>query len=220
MFLNVILTLLVWSSTAKIRVAVIDSGAPSNGKFEHCVDPIDLTGGGNEDIQGHATNIAHLIKNTTMAKEAEYCFIFIKFYHKTGYNKQALIGESVKIAVDLKADIINISGGGEGVDALEQAYVLLGLASDIKFVVAAGNDGKNLDENCYYYPACYDPRVIVVGNGRSQNKRSPTSNYGKVVDIWVNGTNKEGGGFIMSGTSQSTAIVTGVLLTKLARKRR
>lgn len=66
---------------------------------------------------------------------------------------------------------------------------------------------------CDYYPAMYDDRIVVVGNGTSQNSRVPSSNWGTYVDSWFDGMNKSGEyGSKMGGTSQATAIQTGIII--------
>jgi hypothetical protein len=79
----------------------------------------------------------------------------------------------------------------------------------IKIIVAAGNKGKRLNENCKIYPACHKrriPNMIVVGNTGNH------SNYGPMVNVVIDGNKK--GNPVMSGSSQSTAIYTGMTFSK------
>jgi subtilisin family serine protease len=72
---------------------------------------------------------------------------------------------------------------------------------------------SNKGSKCNFYPACYDSRVVVVASLAVNGKdRSPTSNYGAPVDYMVVGEDQEGNGLVMTGTSQATAIVTGMLI--------
>ena len=84
---------------------------------------------------------------------------------------------------------------------------------EITFVVAAGNDGKEITYKAAAYPAFYSSKnVIPVGNLSKAGGRAPSSNFGSKVQAWeigtvdsflVGGKNGE-----MSGTSQATAVHT------------
>lgn len=89
--------------------------------------------------------------------------------------------------------------------------------SNMLFVVAAGNDGVQLEKDILVYPAMYNfDNVITVADVRCDGKISYTSNYSNdYVDIGVPGTdilcianytNCE----YVSGTSIATAIMTGI----------
>ena len=135
--------------------------------------------------------------------------------------KSAMHGsqKAIKYAVNLKVDIINISGGGVEPNDQEKSAIESALNSGIRVVAAAGNERSSLD-HATYYPAMYDPRIIVVGNGKTEKDRAPSSNWGSVVDYWVDGVNKRGEyGNAMTGTSQSTAIETGKLVKDYVQSR-
>lgn len=86
--------------------------------------------------------------------------------------------------------------------------------SKMLFVVAAGNDGKDLTYNDKCYPTCYNlDNVISVADMRCDGNLSKTSNYGRFVDIAAPGTDILGmiGNqkyTFKSGTSFSAAIVS------------
>ena len=65
----------------------------------------------------------------------------------------------------------------------------------------------NLDTLCNYFPACYDKRINVIGA-----KNVSKSNYGHVVDYVLNGKNRKAFGVNLTGTSQSTAVFTGLMI--------
>lgn len=213
----IFLITLLWGidSAAKdvIKVAVIDTGLkmmyrPSAHlcKTGHK----DFTGEGLEDYKEHGTNIIGLIVNNADADN--YCIVIIKAYSKSG-NFQ--ITKALEYAYNIDVDIINLSGGGPGQYEDEKAIVHKLLEKGTTLIFAAGNDGRNLDRICYYYPACYDPRIYVIGN----NARS--SNFGKsTVDAVEDGEHQQAFGFMFSGTSQSTALFTGKLLNEINKKQK
>lgn len=89
--------------------------------------------------------------------------------------------------------------------------------SKMLFVVAAGNDGVELGEDIFVYPAMYQlENVITVADIRCDGQISRMSNFSeRYVDVLAPGTdiacisNYEAFEYV-SGTSVATAIVTGV----------
>jgi len=190
-----------------LKVAVIDTGF--NPKYSNQANLCesghkDFSGEGLFDYNGHGTNVIGLIVKHSSTKN--YCIIIIKAFAMKSPKTKSYIVEALQYAYDIKADIINLSAGGEKPISSEKRIVMKILNKKQIFVTAAGNNGKNLDKACTYYPACYDKRIIVVGD------KNKYSNYGKYVDAIQNGKNQTAFGQTMSGTSQSTAIFTGLLL--------
>lgn len=231
--LIVLLPLRILAKTKKIiTVAVIDTGVDFREanlcKFGHksFVDRNPLT-----DTNGHGTHVAGLINQ--YADGDDYCIVSLKYYADSNNGQQNLDAEirAIRYAINIKVDFINISGGGPERNPTEQTLIALALAKKITVVVAAGNDGVNLDEECNYFPACYDSRIITVGNlqlSRDWNSLkngvvAPSSNYGNYVKRWEVGTNVNStlpGGKTgsMSGTSQAAAIATGKLVRQTLAK--
>jgi subtilisin family serine protease len=199
------------------RVAVIDTGIDSSVGHICETGHKDFSSTSLQDEVGHGTHVAGLIiKN---AANSDYCLINIKFYNKkyTGAQNVKSMISSLQYAIDQKVDYINISGGGPQAEKEEQKLIQKALDMGIKIVVAAGNEGSDLSQNCNFFPACYDSRLYVVGNLEENGSISGSSNYGRIVNYWQHGTNvisnlpnnKVGR---MSGTSQAAAIFTGKLL--------
>jgi subtilisin family serine protease len=183
------------------------------------------------DYNGHGTHIAGIIRRE--AGDGNYCIVDVKYYsaaHSGMQNIRSLLS-ALRYAINIKVDFINISGGGP--EFVKEEYLLIEKALDqgIKVVVAAGNEGYNLNYSCNYFPACYDPRIVVVGNLRQASvripyigswsterfERNPSSNYGNAVSRWEVGTDVQSTlphGYMgtMSGTSQATAVATGKLV--------
>ena len=89
--------------------------------------------------------------------------------------------------------------------------------SNMLFIVSAGNDGRNID-NEPVYPASYNSNnVVVVANVCSDGELNDTSNYGmKTVDISAPGTDIISTAPFNSysyktGTSMSVPYVAGVI---------
>lgn len=170
-----------------------------------------------KDLHGHGTHIAGLIDKEAKAANLNYCLVIIKYYNDKddGYGIANLNGmiKAIEYATRIKADFINMSGGGIVRSEEEIAAVKKFLDQGGTFVAAAGNESVNMDF-FHFYPAQDDDRVIVVGNGTDKDHHAKSSNYGDRVNIWENGQNLPMYDMAMSGTSQATAVVTGKLAAK------
>lgn len=220
-----------------VVVAVIDTGLAEdllNSKFLCDTGHKDFTGTGLADNQGHGTHVSGLIdqyaKGLTIGKanmkhiistSANYCQVILKFYDPKQKNPDAMEQElqALRTAIELKVDIINFSGGGTQYNATEAFLIKKALNLGIKVVVAAGNEGSDLDK-VPYFPACVDNRLYVVGNMTEPNTMAESSNYGNKVNTWEYGTNVISYGTkdriaIMTGTSQSAAIKSGKLIREM-----
>lgn len=194
----------------RVKIAVIDTGVNVNEKLKpflckgghiSLVDDYPLR---DANINMHGTNVVGLISENLDPKRE--CILMIKFYKDglaTDFFKK--VRTAVDYAVFREAKFINMSLGGDGASDLEKLAILSALEKGIRVSVAAGNDRRNLDWNCYYYPACYRfnrTTFHVVGSTTGKY-----SNFGKKITHWEDGTNV--GTPKMRGTSQATATHTG-----------
>lgn len=237
------------ASAKTLTVAVIDTGV--DGTLPHLCKMGHrsfLTYGKNSkgkpisgdpliDMHGHGTHVAGLINQN--AGNTDYCIVSIQYYSDANSGRQNLKNmiAALRHAIDIKVDYINISGGGPEPQPDEKALIEEALKNGIKLVLAAGNGddrsvGIDLSKNCTYFPACYDQRIVVVGNLKkalptsyvpTENQRSPSSNYGTRVNRWEVGTDctsnlPNGKTGQMSGTSQATAVATGKLIKEQLSK--
>lgn len=207
----------------RIPVVVLDTGI--NFK-DNKVTPFlcvnghkDYTGEGLFDQNGHGTNVAwQIIKSFNKQK---YCILAVKYYSSTsrlfGYSNN-LRGEikGFEYAIQVNSALVNFSGGGEEYSKLEEIVIKNVLKKGIKVAVASGNNGSNLDFKCNFFPACLkmnNKNFHVVGGLTEQKNKMSYSNYGSVVTDWALGVNvKDQNDVPLSGTSQATAIVSGILL--------
>ena len=235
-----ILILLILSiniSYAKtIRVAVIDTGFDfkSNwGKFSNkTIDTQtglmlrrpklcksghkDFTYTSIQDIHGHGTHVSGIIAKH--AENVDYCLVIIKFFTDDAndeMNSLRLVS-SIKHAVDLGVDIINISGGGPNPTENEYKVIKKALDKNITIIAAAGNEALYIDKNSNvkFYPACYDKKIISVQATDTSGILIQSSNHGpifngieigrNVLSLWPNNSVNR-----MTGTSQATAVRTG-----------
>jgi subtilisin family serine protease len=223
------------ASNKPIIIAVIDTGFAyqSRGKgaklckYGHkdfSIDKQYTSGWGTKDpipldIDGHGTNIVGVIQKQ-INSDTNYCFVIIKYWSEKqrGFENLMSSQKALRYAANIKADLINYSGGGPDFDETEYAETKRFLDNKGIFVAAAMNDNKNIDlaEN-HVYPAQYDRRIIVVGNKTKFGNKAKNSNYGRSVTVWEVGVNVEAFGLRMSGTSQATAVATGKIVNMIDR---
>jgi hypothetical protein len=197
-----------------LTVAVIDTGLDKDILSQGYSKGIcryghrDFTGKGLHDVNGHGTNVSGLIHK--YAQGSQYCQVILKTYHDKATGAK-FFTEAIEYAINLKVDIINISGGGSGSNMAEYKAVKKALDNGIKLIFAAGNNAQKLGVEGSYFPAMYDDRITVVASSKGEY-----SNTGECVDTWENGTNQVGDyGWRMTGTSQATAIYTGKTIRRL-----
>jgi hypothetical protein len=203
-----------------IRIAVIDTGFDMRyiRQVKVCKDGHkDFTNTSLQDTNGHGTNVAGLI--SIHAANEDYCLIFMKVFADGVKQPVSTTVAAFDAARELKVDIINYSASGEWSYKTEEFATRKVLKAGIVLVVAAGNEHKNLDKKCDTYPACYDGRVVVVGN-KYIGQPAPSSNYGSVIDVWEMGTNVKSINGRMTGTSQATAVTSGKLVKEVIKRRK
>lgn len=216
-----------------IIVAVVDTGVQFNHPFlkENLIAPQGDISASNygmdfstktpsatpSDTHGHGTHVAGIVKSIF----PEVKILALKYYNPQA-SGQANLNSTIKAleyAVDHNVDIINYSGGGPEPSAEELAVLKKAEKKGILVIAAAGNERSNIDrKKNAYYPASYGlSNIITVGAHDESNNLISASNWGsKSVDIAAPGLRIKsaipgnGAGY-MTGTSQATAFVTGVV---------
>ena len=188
-----------------------DTPYDDNGHYHgtHVAGTIGAVGDNNQGVSGVAQNVQ---------------IMAVKVFRPNGYgyNSDILEGlDYVSKAVDNGINIVAInasyggSGGSNG-DSMDQAIQKLG-EKGVVFCAAAGNDGKNID-NDPIYPASYDASNIITVAASDQNdKLANFSNYGKkTVEVAAPGTNilstyPDNKYAYLQGTSMATPQVAGTV---------
>jgi len=173
-----------------------------NGHGTHCAGIIGAVGNNNVGGCGVAWQTKLMAVKAIGANGKAYTSDIIK---------------GIEYATSAGADIISCSfGGPENSQGLYDAIA----ASPALFVCAAGNQGKNNDQEPHY-PSSYQlPNIISVAATTSSDTLVPTSNYGTSVhcaapgeDLYSTSLSGAGGSRYryMTGTSQATAFVAGMI---------
>jgi thermitase len=214
--------------SADTTIAVLDSGVDPNhpdlaGKLVPGWNFI--RGNANTiDDYGHGTHVAGLAAATTnngvgVAGVGYRCSILpLKVLDSSGTGSYSAVAAAIRYASLHGARVINLSLGGSVPSATLQASVDAAVERGCVVIAAAGNAGST---DRHYPAAC--PNAIAVGASTPADLRASFTNYGPWVDLAAPGTNLlssyptypvsmgSGGMYrLMSGTSMSTPVVSGV----------
>lgn len=169
------------------------------------------------DTHGHGTHVSGIVKSVFPTVK----ILPLKYYDKSASGKDNLDSTiaALKYAVDNNVDVINYSGGGPEADFAELEILKKAEAKGILVIAAAGNEESNIDnKKNAYFPASYKLSNIITVTAYNESLQIlSSSNYGKEsVDVAAPGyqikssLNLGRAGFL-TGTSQATAFVTGVV---------
>ncbi len=202
-----------WDTVTDCRsvvVAVVDSGVNYNHEDiaanmwdggatypNHGYDFVDST---NDpmDKNGHGTHVAGTIGaignngigTTGVCWRAN--LMAVRAMDATGSGTSASIVQGIDFAVANGAKIINMSLGGTVFDAAENSAIANARTSGVLVIVAAGNEGTNVDDALTpSYPCKYTQDNILCVAALSQNNTLASfSNFGiNSVDVGAPGTN-------------------------------
>jgi len=139
----------------------------------------------------------------------------LKFLDGQGSGSTSDAIEAIVYASDMGAKILNNSWGGGGESQALRDAIIYSMNKGVLFVAAAGNDGKNTDQDPNY-PSNYDvENVISVAASTDNDKLAGFSNYGeKTVDLaapgeFIYSTVPNNRYASLSGTSMATPHVAG-----------
>ena len=187
----------------------------------------NFTNSGNNpyDDNGHGTAIAGVLAaaddNTGVvgiASDIDIKLMPVKALDSEGESTMSTLIQGIVYADNNGADICNCSWGGEsGMADIFNNMIMENVIvqSDMLFVVAAGNESKNIDRLTYTPASFSEDNLITVGSIEWDGSLSWFSNYGtKKVEMCAPGaaiyTTAVGGGYTCEwGTSFSAPYVAG-----------
>ena len=205
-----------------VTVAVLDSGI--NAGHEELVGArAEGTSYGTADTGGHGTHVAGIVGAKSgngkggkgIAPDAG--LLSIKVLDGESGTVFDEIAGIVK-AVEMNADIINMSLGGAGYVELEKEACDLAYENGVMVIAAAGNDSSS----GLNYPAGFSSTVSVAALD-ANNARADFSNYGSSVNYCAPGVGIASAGHtasdayvMMDGTSQASPVVAGTAAVLLS----
>lgn len=125
------------------------------------------------------------------------------------------VADGIRYAVDQGADVINLSISKELPNRRERAAIRYAISQGVVLVAAAGNQGADGGTVPYSYPASF-PGVVSVGAADGKLRRASFSKRNSSVvvaapGVDIMGAGPGGGYWVGKGTSQATALVSGVV---------
>lgn len=176
--------------TGKDVIALIDTGTDGS-----TVDAVSFVDNDVKDNHGHATKMIKTIRKQN--KNAK--ILALKALDDNGNGTTASVVAALQYAIDSHVSIINMSFSGKANDdtSLIESKVKEAIKEGITVVASAGNNGSIAYD---YIPANIEG-VITVGACDSKGTILSTSNYGNIVDWYINA----------DATSQAASTVTGIL---------
>lgn len=176
--------------TGKDVIALIDTGTDGS-----TVDAVSFVDNDVTDNFGHATKMIKTIRKQN--KNAK--ILALKALDDNGKGTTASVVAALQYAIDSHVSIINMSFSGTSTEdkSLVESKVKEAIKAGITVVASAGNNGSIAYD---YIPANIDG-VITAGACDSKGTILSTSNYGIIVDWYINA----------DATSQAASTVTGIL---------
>lgn len=165
----------------------------------------------------HGTHVSGLIRLM-----ADITILPVAYYSEKATGKDNIRSSlsALRFAISQRVRVLNYSGGGPSFNEEELGILREAEEKGILIVAAAGNESQDVDKALnHFYPASYGPylsNMITVSSVDQFGHLVESSNWGKTtIDVAAPGEghfsalpgNRYG---VMSGTSQATAIVSGV----------
>lgn len=177
-----------------------------------------------DDQNGHGTHVAGIIgainNNTgTTGVASGATLVSLRVLDDEGEGRLSGIIQAVNYVIQngRAGDVVNMSLGGEGISTTLERAIVRGADAGILFAIAAGNEGKNVED---YSPARVNhANVFTVSAMNQSNRFASFSNFGSSVDICAYGVRitsayLNGRYATLSGTSMAAPHVAGLLLIR------
>lgn len=206
----------VSTDSSKVVIGLIDMAVQplADGMNDFLLPSLQVAGqpGHLQDQLSHGTSMAEtILRGLSMSsQEAGGSIVRILPVDVYGPREETTtfdVAKGIYAAVNAGATIVNLSMGGDGESNLLSNIIQQSHKSGVIFFGAAGNEPTTLPT----FPAAY-PDVVAVTSGDKRGNIAPFANRGNFVDVIAPGVSVvdyNGESFLVSGTSASTAYMSG-----------
>jgi subtilisin family serine protease len=176
-----------------------------------------------DDGQGHGTHVAGIAGAARNARGVvgvapQAKLMIVKVLDSSGRGSMGSIAEGIRYAAANGARVINLSLGGDGNDPRLVAAVQAAGAANSLLVCAAGNEGRDIDQQPSYPAAIAAANLLAVASTDPTTGRgmSGFSNFGRLaVQLAAPGGSilssaNSGNWEFKNGTSMATPMASGV----------
>lgn len=200
----------------RMRIVVVDTGVSitqlrSPALCKDTQNLADLLS--DEKYRFHGINVFGLIEDNL--NDFKYCIYPI--YWAPGTISTSLYYTALEKIMELNNVVgVNLSLTTSKKEKKEEYYMKEFIKKNIVVNAAGGNEFKRITEekNCKIYPACY--KLLFKNDKRFNVVISNTGDFSNSFDIFetVEANGMDRGYPVLSGTSQATAVFTGLLFSK------
>jgi subtilisin family serine protease len=155
---------------APVRVGLVDSGL------------------GAADPTGHGSEVATVLRESAAARDVPLRLVSFPDVNRAGAGQPRLMAQAIRRAAAARMRVVNISQTIPG--RAGRVRRALAAAPQTLFVVAAGNEGLDLDQPGLERDPCSapQPNLVCVGELGAEGRHAAISNYGPgTVDVWAPG---------------------------------
>jgi hypothetical protein len=155
---------------APVRVGLVDSGL------------------GAADPTGHGSEVAAILRESAAARHVPLRLVSFPDVNRAGIGQPLLMARSIRRAAAARMRVVNISQTIPG--RAGRVRRALAAAPRTLFVVAAGNEGLDLDQPGLDRDPCSapQPNLVCVGELGAGGRHAASSNHGSAtVDVWAPG---------------------------------
>ncbi|SDU85695.1 Peptidase inhibitor I9 [Microlunatus sagamiharensis] len=170
------------------------------------------------DCTGHGTKVAEVVAGATTGVAAATRVVPLRVFGCDDRGSWSTVIAALDWAVAHRPQgpaVVNLSGSGRTF-ALGDRAVRATVRAGLPVVVSAGNDAGDA---CRRSPARVD-QALTVASSTIEDRRAPTSNAGRCVDLFAAGEDVVTTSGAASGTSFAAAHVSGAVARYLENHRR
>ena len=212
-----------------VKIAVLDTAvdAHATSLVGVSIQELDLFGLGKASEKAsslHGTMVASILAGDSgvVGCVPSATILSIPVMDAAGYGSSHDVAQAIITAVDGGAQIISMSLGFIGEDALLEMAVDYAASKGVLIVAAAGNEGTAaVGESTILYPAAYKG-VLAIGAVNADSLRPEFSSTGEELALVAPGVGllaDDGADYVMfSGTSAAVPCVTGSLAYLMSTK--